>query len=125
MFNYLYYKIYQSVLTGSYRDTPHITTSILMGCLLGINILEVYIILVKLDVIGNALKSKVYGGLLIAILIGLDMLYFGKSRREAILEKYSEESDDARIRGNVIVGVYAVLSFLSIFLVAGFKPGKF
>lgn len=125
MFNYLYYKIYQSVLTGSYRDTPHITSSILMGCLLGINILEVYILLVKLDIIDNALKSKVYGGWLMAISIAFVMLYFGKSRREAILEKYSGENDDARIRGNVIVGVYAALSFLSIFLVAGFKPGKF
>ena len=39
-------------------------------------------------------------------------------------KKYSQESEKERIRGNIIVALYVSISFLSIFVVTFFIPGK-
>ena len=43
---------------------------------------------------------------------------------EFILDKYSQEDNKTRIKGNVVVSIYVVISFLSIFAVGLFKAGK-
>ena len=124
MLRYLYYKIYKATLKGSLKDIPHIAAPIYLGGLIGINILVVYLFLVKIDVVPYVLKKAGFGGVFIAIMIAAAMLYFNKERRELILEKYSDEQEVTRKWGNRIVVIYVVLSFLLIFVVGFFRPGK-
>lgn len=69
MFNYVYYKIYQSVLTGSYRDIPHFATAVFFGGSLGINILVLYFFLVKLDILPNVIRSNGAAGIVVLVFI--------------------------------------------------------
>lgn len=52
------------------------------------------------------------------------MVYYNKVRYKQILTKYSQESEKERIKGNIIVALYVIISFLLIFLVAFFRPEK-
>jgi hypothetical protein len=49
--------------------------------------------------------------------------YLAKGRYKRIIEKYTDEPNAQRIRGNVIVALYVSISFIAIFAVAFFKPG--
>ncbi|RTL47361.1 MAG: hypothetical protein EKK39_14465 [Sphingobacteriales bacterium] len=69
-------------------------------------------------------KDPKEGAWLTAVMIILAMLYYRKNKRTAVLNKYSQESETERKKGNAIVAVYVALSFLLIFAVAFFRPGK-
>lgn len=58
------------------------------------------------------------------MVIVLKVLYYRKECYQPILKKYSQEGENERVRGNIIVAVYVAISFLSIFAVAFFRPGK-
>ncbi len=124
MFEYLYYKLYQAVLKGSLRDIPRIITPIFLGCVISVNLLVINALLAKLDVITFFFTNKKYAGVLAAVLIALAILYYRDKKADYVLEKYSQENRSERIRGNIIVSVYVAISFLAIFAVAFFKPGK-
>jgi len=124
MFNYLYYKLYQATLKGSLKDIPQFITPFYFAALISANISVIYLFLVKVDFLPYLLKKPTQGGLFTGLLIILSFIYFNKPRRESILEKYSREERKERIRGNIIVWVYVAVSFLSIFAVAFFRPGK-
>jgi hypothetical protein len=124
VFNYLYYKLYQATLKGSLKDIPQFMAPVYFGALISTNISIIYLFLVKIDVLPYWLKSPKQGGYFAALVIVLSLIYFNKSKREAILQKYSDEERKERIRGNIIVSIYVAISFLSIFAVAFFKPGK-
>lgn len=124
MFDYLYYKLYQAILKGSLRDIPQFTAPVFFAGLTSVNILVAYLFLVKIDVLPYIFKNVKQGGWVVVVMIILSMIYFRKDKREAILQKYSGENRKKRIRGNIIVAVYVALSFLLIFAVSLFKPGK-
>lgn len=124
MFDYLYYKLYQATLKGSLKEMPHFMAPIFFAGLIGVNILVIYLFLVKIDVLPYVFKNTKQGSWLILVIIILSIIYFGKNRRLAILEKYACESNKNRIRGNIIVSIYVAISFLSIFAVGLFKPGQ-
>jgi hypothetical protein len=124
MFNYLYYKLYQAALKSSLKDIPNITASAWLGGLIGTNILVIYIFLVKIDLLPYFFGDPKQGGWLFALIIILVMLYYRSNKRDIILEKYSQENDNARKRGNVITSLYVIFSFILIFAIAFFKPGK-
>lgn len=56
--------------------------------------------------------------------MGVAYIYYNKNRTDALIEKYIKESNSKRIKGNIIVSIYVAISFLSIFAVAFFRPGK-
>jgi len=124
MFNYLYYKLYQASLKSSLRDIPEFLAPVFLGGLVSANILVISAFLAKIDVIPFLFSSKEKGGAFSLALIVLAMFYYRKERYRPIIKKYSQENDKERIRGNVIVAIYVALSFLLIFAVAFFKPGK-
>ena len=78
----------------------------------------------KLDIIPFLFSSNEQGGLFALIVIVSAMCYYRKARYKSILKKYSQENNKERVKGNLFVANYVVLSFLSIFAVAFFKPGK-
>jgi hypothetical protein len=124
MLDYLYYKLYQASLKSSLRDIPEFFAPAFLGGLISANALVISAFLAKLDVLPFLFSSKEKGGAFAAILIILAMFYYKKNKRSLIINKYSKENDIKRKRGNVIVAVYVVLSFLLIFAVAFFKPGQ-
>jgi len=124
MFHYLYYKLYQASLKSSLNDMPMFMTAVSFGGLIALNIFVIVGFLAKLDLL-PFYTNKHQAGLSVVACIILTTFYFNKKRIELILKKYSQESNRKRIKGNIIVSLYVAISFLSIFAVAFFRPGKF
>jgi len=122
--DYLYYKLYQASLKSSLRDIPEFMTAVSFGGLLSANLLVISAFLAKLDLLPFLFSNKAQAGGFAFITIVFTMIYYRKERYKAIIVKYSQENNKDRIRGNIIVSVYVALSFLLIFAVAFFKPGK-
>lgn len=123
MLYYLYYKLYKAVLRGSLKDIPEFIAPIYFGGLLGINIIVIHLLLVKMNVMPYLFTDIKQGSILMAVLIILALLYFRKEKRETIIQKYSNEPNSQRIKGNVWVSIYVGISFLAIFAVGLYKPG--
>ena len=124
MFNYLYYKLYQASLKSSLSDIPEFLAPVFLGGLISVNILVISAFLAKLDILLFLFSNNTQAGIFALIIIVLTIFYYRKKRYKPIIKKYSQESQKERVRGNVIVAVYVALSFLLIFVVAFFKPGK-
>lgn len=124
MIDYFYYKLYKASLKSSLNDIPEYAAPIWLGGLIGINLLVVYLFLVKLDLLPNIIADKRQGGAAIAVLICTCLIVYNKKRRQIVLERFMTESKGRRIKGNILVFTYIIVSFLLIFAVAFFKPGK-
>jgi uncharacterized membrane protein YkvI len=124
MFDYLYYKLYRAFLKSSLKEVPHILASVYFGGLISVNILVIYLFLVKIDALPFLFTDKKQGGVLTALMIVLTMLYYRKAKQTTLIDKYSQEDERERKRGNAIVAIYVAVSFLSIVAVAFFRPGK-
>ena len=124
MIHYLYYKLYRASLKSSFRDIPHVFTAALLGGLVSVNLIVVNGLLAKVASLPFLFSRPAQGGWLTAVLVGLVLFYYSKSRRELVFEKYSQENESDRKKGNAIVAIYVTLSFLLIFAIAFYKPGK-
>lgn len=124
MFNYLYYKLYRASLKSSLADIPEFTTAVSFGGLISVNFIILNMLFSKLNLLSFLFSGPVEGGVFAFIVMGLSMAYFNKKRVKWIMDKYSEESNGQRIRGNVFVAIYIGISFLLIFIVPLFKPGE-
>ncbi len=124
MFNYLYYKLYQATLKGSLKDVPQFITPFYFAALISVNILVINAFLAKVGVMAYFFLNKKLAIVLVLLLVGIAYIYYNKSRTDALIEKYIKESNSKRIKGNIIVSMYIAISFLSIFAVAFFRPGK-
>ena len=124
MFGYLYYKLYQAALKSSLKDIPHIAAACWLGTLLSLNIFFVNAFLAKTISLYWFFKNYRTGGGFVLIVIPLLMLFFRREKRSSIIEKYSKENNKQRIRGNIVIAIYASLSLILIFVVAFYKAGK-
>lgn len=124
MLNYLYYKLYQAIIKGSLRDIPQYIAPVYLGALICANILVVNAFLAKIDIMPFLFFNRTQSSMICIGLIILTVIFYNNKRRDALLELYSKESNRSRIRGNIIVSIYVAVSFLSIFAVAFFRPGK-
>jgi len=124
MLNYLYYKLFQASLKSSLKDTPEFMTSISFGGLISVNILVINAFLAKLDIFPFLFSSKIQVFIFVLITILFPIIFYNKKRYKTIQKKYYQENNNERIKGNVIVAIYVAISFISIFAVAFFKPGK-
>jgi hypothetical protein len=106
------------------KDIPTIAAGAWFGGLISANLLVIYLFLVKINALPYLFRNPKQGGWFCALIIALAILYYRKGERESIIEKYSQESNKERKNGNAIVAVYVTLSFLLIFAVAFFRPGK-
>lgn len=124
MIDYLYYKLYQASLKSSLNDIPAFLASIFLGGLISVNVLVISAFLTKIDVLPFLFSDSRQASFFCFCLIILLMFIYRKKRYRKIIKKYSKEDEKQRIRGNIAVAVYVAISFLSIFAVAFFKPGK-
>ena len=123
MINYLYYKLYRSYSKKNLGSTPEFLSAGVLTCLLFINLLVVNAFLAKFNFIPFLISSSVQGGIYIMILLLIILFIFRTNRRDAIIKKYSQESQTESARGNILVIVYVILTILMIFVVAFFRPG--
>lgn len=123
MFNYLYYKLYRAAMLSSLRDTAEFTATIFWGGLIGANLFVINGFLAKINIMPFLFSNKYQAGFFGFVCILLTSVYYmGKKRYKLIIEKYSQENDKARIKGNAILAIYVAVSFLSIFAVAFYRP---
>ncbi|MBS7563796.1 hypothetical protein KHS38_05220 [Mucilaginibacter sp. Bleaf8] len=119
MIDYFYYKLYCAVKKSSLHDTAAFTASMFMGGLLGANIFVISGFLAKENILPFMFSNKnqaAFFGIIFIIISSI--FYLSQSRYKSILRKYSSESNSIRIKGNLLVMLYVVISFLLIFLVA-------
>ena len=124
MLHYLYYKLYRANRVGLLSDIAGIAASMQIAALLGTNIMQVNALLAKLDLVPFLFRSKSQVGLFIVMVMALLILYFRGERHDLIVKKYIQEDPSDRKKGNVIVWIYVGLTFISIFVIAFYKPGK-
>ncbi len=124
MLDYLYYKLYRASLMSSLKDIPHILASLYFGGLISINILVLYLFLVKLNILPSLFTDAKQGGFLTALMISFAIIYYRKDRRDIVLHKYLQESEKERKKGNVIVAIYITISILLTFVVAFYNSGN-
>ena len=122
--DYLYYKFYRAGLRSSLKEMPAFVAAVTFGGVIGINILVVSLLIAGLKIAPLIIPSKYWaGGINIAIAI-LAGIYYSGERRQKVIDKYSKETEKLRKRGNLLVKIYVVVSFLSIYAVAFIGPSK-
>jgi len=124
MINYLYYKFYQASLKSSMSDVARFITPIWLGGILSVNFITLSAFLAKFDICNFPFASGKWGGVFCLIIIFCTSSYYRGIRMTKVLEKFSGEKNSKRIWGNIMVGLYVLLSIMAIFLVAFFRPGK-
>lgn len=106
------------------KDIAEYSAAIAMGGLFGVNIVVVSAFLSKLDIYPFLYKDSAVGGTCTAlIMVFLGMFYIRRKRYKQVTEKYQDEPNAQRIKGNIIVALYVGLSFISAFTIPFFKPG--
>ena len=123
--DYLYYKIYRANLIGSARDIAEYATPLYIGILLFTNFFVLGDFLRKIDLLPFFLLNKKQAIIFMVFFLGVtNILYLYKRRYKKIISKYEVESEIQRKRGNLIVLLYVIISFLLIFVIGLYKPGK-
>jgi hypothetical protein len=106
--DYLWYKIYKAF---SYieKSSPFSSCKC-MSVLLIINLLTIIWLMLG--------RIHIFSIIWILTLIGILIIPYLFTKKQAkILWKYKNESEKSRIRGNIIVTMYIILSFVILFLV--------
>ena len=125
VFDYLFYKLYRAAKKSSIKEISVWAATVFTGALIGINITVLSAFLAKFDIAPFILSSKKHAAWFMVAIIFVSIAFFLlKERYKTVVERYSTETERSRIRGNVIVWTYVILSFLMIFVVAFFRPGK-
>ena len=125
LLDYLYYKLYRANQIGSGKDIAEFSASILLSGLLFSNILVTGAYLRKIDLLPFFFQGKKQVIIFIVLLFIVSNFYFFYNGRfKKIISKYEIENEAQRKRGNLIVWLYVIISFLLIFVVAFYKPGK-
>lgn len=123
-FDYLFYKFYRAHLRG-WGDIAHVGAVISVGIAISINILVIGAFLRKIDLLPTFFANKRQVIIFTLCLFATSFIFFmAKGRYKNIIAKYEHESEYNRKKGNLIVLLYVIISFLLIFVVAFYKPGK-
>jgi phosphatidylglycerophosphate synthase len=123
--DYLYYKIYRANLIGSAKDIAEFAAMIYVSGLLFANIFVIGAFLKKQNILPFFFTGKRQIIIFMACLFVLNyFLFLHKKRYKKIIERYEQENELRRKRGNLIVWLYVIITFLTIFAVAFYKPGR-
>ncbi|MDR1553108.1 MAG: hypothetical protein LBS69_06570 [Prevotellaceae bacterium] len=106
--DYLWYKMYKM---SFYTREPYPTVP--MVTLLFVNSYTICLVVFGMDVASFGTSI-----LLIILCSFIAHPYTRYKKKRKIIRKYYNESEKSRIRGNIIVTVYVILSFVVVFLVA-------
>lgn len=124
MFNYFFIMLYKGILKSSIPDFPRFFASAIYGLLITINIVVFFAFLSKIDLILFPFNPKQLILVLQFIETSIIYFYFSKYRINRILtEIFMEKFLKKRGVYNYAFIIYLILSIISIFIVAFFKPG--
>ena len=125
IFDYLYYKVYRANLIGSAKDIAEFVAPLYISALIFINFSVLGLFLRKINLLPFFFQNKkqVIGFMIFLFAINL-FLFLYKKRYKKIILKYEQESEKDRKRGNLLVWLYIIISFLLIFIVSFYKSGK-
>jgi multisubunit Na+/H+ antiporter MnhF subunit len=112
--DYLWYKVHRL----SFYTHGKATRTTAMGTVLFINSYTICLLVFGMDV-----ASFETSMLLIILSFILTCPYERYKKQIKVLRKYYKESEKSRIRGNIIVTVYVILSFAAPLIIAKFKNG--
>ncbi|MHB8859825.1 MAG: hypothetical protein ACYC6Z_10160 [Thermoleophilia bacterium] len=133
LFDYLYYKFYRAGLRSSLKEMPAFVAAVTFGGVIGLNIIVgviglniivVSLLIARLKIAPLIFPNKYWGGVLNIAIAILASIYYSGERRQKVIDKYSKETEKLRKRGNLLVKIYVVVSFLSIYAVAFIGPSK-
>jgi len=120
MIKYLYYKIYKMILKTPNKDITEFVSAVYFSGLIWMNSIVINGFLAKNKLMPfysfDGIQLYIYYGILITL-----VYFYFKSRRLKIIEKYSNESNNKRIFGNLLVCLYMLISFTLIFVIASMK----
>jgi hypothetical protein len=123
--DYLYYKIYRANLIGSAKDIAEFVSPLYFSALIFINLFVLGVFLRKTDLLPIFLQSKKQVVVfMICLFVVFNFLFLYRGRYRRIISKFEKESEQQRKRGNLIVWMYIIISFILIFVVSFYKPGK-
>ena len=124
LINYLYYKIYKANLKGSLNDIAP-TAAMLHTCLvISLNLFVLVCFLRKVGLLPFFFRKQQDVIVSLVSLFVAGYFYFlHRKRYTVIIENYENENESERKRGNRIIWIYIILSFLMLFEVAFYKPG--
>ena len=126
MLYYLYYKLYKATLTGSLNDIAPFATSVYFGGLIATNIFVINSFVKKLFAASFFPIITIWVISLYIITITISYIYFiYVVNYKGIIDRYSQESEKQRIKGNIKVAIYVGVSFLLMFIIPLYKPGVF
>lgn len=125
LIDYLFFKLYKTALKTSLSDMPVFAGAAYTSCLISLNIIEVLVLLSKLDIIPSLKLLGPYIAYFMLLSLSLVLIYFFKNQRyDQIVKKYSTESDHSRRAGNAYVRLYVIITIIVIFVLAFFRRGK-
>lgn len=115
--DYIFYKIYSATKRGALNDIAPFASCVYLGGLIGINLMTVNMMLDKLHIVPLLLPNKYWAGAFSLLCIFLVMFfYLRKGFYKKVIARYEDESPKRRIRGNIFVGVYILVSVLILCL---------
>lgn len=122
---YIYYKFYRAHLKGSLNDIAPFAAIVSLSLAFFANIFIIGLFLRKIDFLPLFFSGKKQVIIFMICLFVLNyFLFLRNNRYKEIITEYEKESEPQRKKGNLIVWLYVVVSFLLIFAVAFYKPGK-
>lgn len=125
VFDYLFYKLFRAAERSSVPEGAGAIANFTLSLLIYLNIFSIWGFLRKIEVMElNLFPNKIIVAIEATVIFIMFALYFfvnGRYRR--ILETFKKESPAKRVRGNIIVITYVVITFLIILILPQFKPG--
>lgn len=122
---YMYYKFYRAHLKGSLNDIAPFAAIVSLSLAFFANVFIIGVFLRKIDLLPIFFSKKRQVIFFMACLVIFNYFIFLNNKRyKAIIAKCEQESESQRKKGNFIVWLYVIISFLLIFVVAFYKPGK-
>lgn len=123
--DYLFYKFYRASQRSSIPEVAGLLAEIFLTICLSFNFLAIVALLKKTDVINYFPSKNDFIYISIGIFLLTCLLHFFKFRYKRIIEKYQNEDRTSKVRGNLIVTLYVILSFVLLLGSAFYKPGVF
>ncbi|RXQ96060.1 hypothetical protein EO244_04250 [Ancylomarina salipaludis] len=123
--DYLFYKFYRLSQRSSIPEVAGLLAEIFLTICLSFNFLAIVALLKKTDVINYFPSKNDFIFIAIGIFLLICLLHFLKFRYKRIIEKYKNEDSRSRVRGNLIVTLYVIFSFVFLLGIAFYKPGVF
>jgi hypothetical protein len=123
IFKYLWYKLYKASLKSSLKEIPILFSGALFSLFIHLNIVALSIFFSKLDIFPIIYQNKTQATLFSIVLLVLSWGYFNGNRAKTIIDRFSKENKKQRIRGNIFVTTYIILSIILLFMLMFYKPG--